>query len=73
MDKVRQTLFNVLSNACKFTKNGIISLKVTRRPEEGIDWVSFRVTDTGIGIAPESLGKLFQPFTQADDLSTTRQ
>ena len=73
MDKVRQTLFNVLSNACKFTKNGIISLKVTRRPEEGIDWVSFRVTDTGIGIAPESLGKLFQPFTQADDVSTTRQ
>ncbi len=72
MTKVRQTLFNVLSNACKFTKKGTISLKVTRRPEGGTDWVSFTVTDTGIGIAPEPLGKLFQPFMQAD-ISTTRR
>lgn len=60
--KVRQTLFNLLSNACKFTQNGTIRLKV--KSEQGR--VVFEVTDTGIGMSPDQIRKLFQPFTQAD-------
>lgn len=71
LTKVRQTLFNLLSNAAKFTENGRISLRVRRTPgpEERI---MFSVTDTGIGMTPEQLGNLFQAFTQAD-ASTTRK
>ncbi|MDQ5853033.1 MAG: PAS domain S-box protein, partial [Chloroflexota bacterium] len=70
LTKVRQTLFNLLSNAAKFTEHGVITLEVTRE-SDGADWIIFRVSDSGIGMAPEQLGKLFQPFTQADT-STTR-
>ncbi len=71
LTKVRQTLFNLLSNAAKFTENGRISLSVHRTPgpEERI---LFSVTDTGIGMTPEQLSRLFQAFTQAD-ASTTRK
>jgi signal transduction histidine kinase/CheY-like chemotaxis protein len=72
LTKIRQNLFNLLSNACKFTQRGIISLEVTRGAVDGQDWVTFRVSDTGIGMTPEQMAKLFQPFTQADT-STTRQ
>ena len=72
LTKVRQNLFNLLSNACKFTQRGTISLDVTREVVDGLDWVTFCVSDTGIGMAPEQLARLFQPFTQAD-ASTTRQ
>jgi signal transduction histidine kinase/CheY-like chemotaxis protein len=72
LTKVRQNLFNLLSNACKFTQRGTISLDVTREVVDGLDWVTFRVSDTGIGMAPEQMTRLFQPFTQAD-ASTTRQ
>jgi CheY-like chemotaxis protein/anti-sigma regulatory factor (Ser/Thr protein kinase) len=65
-------LFNLLSNACKFTEHGTITLEVTRETGNGAAWITFRVTDTGIGMTPEQMGKLFQPFTQAD-ASTTRQ
>jgi PAS domain S-box-containing protein len=68
--RLRQCLFNLLSNATKFTKQGAITLEVERDP--GGDAVTFRVRDTGIGMTPEQLGKLFQPFTQAD-ASTTRE
>ena len=64
--KLRQSLFNLLSNASKFTDKGTITLSVTRRQEAGMDWVSFAVSDTGIGMKPEQLAKLFQAFTQAD-------
>jgi PAS domain S-box-containing protein len=67
--KVRQSLFNLLSNACKFTEGGTVRLAVAR-PEEG--WVTFRVSDTGIGMTPDHVARLFQPFTQADP-STTRR
>ncbi len=71
--KVRQALFNLLSNACKFTRRGTIWLEVGReRGPEGDDWIMFSVKDTGIGMSPEQLARLFQPFTQAD-VSTTRQ
>ena len=72
LTKVRQNLFNLLSNACKFTQRGTISLDVTREVVDGLEWVTFRVSDTGIGMTPEQMAKLFQPFTQAD-ASTTRQ
>jgi signal transduction histidine kinase/CheY-like chemotaxis protein len=72
LTKVRQNLFNLLSNACKFTQRGTISLEVSRESVDGLDWVTFRVSDTGIGMTPEQMVKLFQPFTQAD-VSTARQ
>ncbi len=71
LTKVRQILFNLLSNACKFTENGTVTLEVAREPADGAGFV-FRVRDTGIGMTPEQAAKLFQPFTQAD-ASTTRK
>ena len=70
--RVRQVLSNLLSNACKFTHEGRVELEVVRQSCEGRDGLVFRVRDTGIGIKPEQLGKLFKPFSQVDD-STTRQ
>ena len=70
--KVRQCLFNLLSNACKFTEDGTIELEVRREEADGRAWLSFRVADTGIGIAPEKLARLFEPFAQAD-ASTARR
>jgi signal transduction histidine kinase/CheY-like chemotaxis protein len=72
--RVRQILFNLLSNASKFTEKGTVRLQV-RREDDGdgdADVVVFRVTDTGIGMTPEQLGKLFQAFSQAD-ASTSRK
>ena len=64
--KVRQILFNLLSNACKFTDHGSIALDVERKIDGSQDWIQFRVTDTGIGIAPKQKENLFQEFAQAD-------
>ncbi|MHC4414909.1 MAG: response regulator [Planctomycetota bacterium] len=72
MTKLRQSLFNLISNAAKFTENGTITLSVDRERCDSVDWVSFHVADTGIGIAPDKIGKLFEEFTQAD-ASTTRK
>ncbi len=71
MTKVRQTLFNLLSNSCKFTEGGVISLAADLNRVDGVDYVEFRVTDNGIGMTPEQLEKVFDAFTQADS-STTR-
>jgi signal transduction histidine kinase/CheY-like chemotaxis protein len=64
--KVRQILYNLLSNACKFTDHGEISVDVDRSTEDNQDWIRFRVTDTGIGITAKQKRNLFQEFTQAD-------
>src|SRR5690606_28434391 len=67
--KVRQILFNLLSNAAKFTEQGMVALSCSREPGERM---VFRVRDNGIGISAESLEVLFKPFSQAD-ASTTRR
>jgi PAS domain S-box-containing protein len=68
--KVRQSLFNLLSNACKFTEGGTVRLEVGR--DGGGGWLVFRVIDTGIGLTPEHLDKLFKPFSQVDPSATRR-
>lgn len=70
--KLHQILANLLSNACKFTEHGKIELLVETVIEDGRIWYVFSVSDTGIGIAPENLERLFSPFTQADDSPTRR-
>jgi len=71
--KLRQCLFNLLGNAAKFTEGGRIALSARReRGADGRDWLEFRVSDTGIGMTEEHLGRLFHRFTQADS-STTRR
>src|SRR5215475_12747019 len=70
--KVRQMLFNLLSNASKFTERGTITLRVHRESVNGSQWVNFSVADTGIGMTPEQTSRLFHAFTQADT-STTRK
>ncbi len=89
--RVRQVLFNLLSNACKFTEQGTVSLDIASvcepvspptpavnsepaatMPPHYDDFFIFRVCDTGIGLTPEQVQKLFNPFTQADS-STTRK
>lgn len=70
--KLRQTLFNLLSNASKFTENGSIRLRVERQGNGEGDWYTFSVRDSGIGMTAEQMGKLFQDFSQAD-ASTTRK
>jgi PAS domain S-box-containing protein len=70
--KLRQCLFNLLSNAAKFTENGQITLSARREHGAGGEWLVFAVRDTGIGMTPEQIGRLFQRFTQADE-TTTRQ
>jgi signal transduction histidine kinase/DNA-binding response OmpR family regulator len=72
LTKVRQSLFNLLSNASKFTENGTITLDAEPVFKDGDRWIAFRVADTGIGMTPEQLDKLFQPFVQADT-STSRK
>src|SRR5439155_989403 len=72
LTKVRQALFNLLSNACKFTDRGTISLAVARAVMDGQDWIEFSVNDTGIGMTPEQLARLFEVFSQAD-AATTRK
>ncbi len=70
--KLRQILFNLLSNACKFTERGVVSLEVAREVRGGTEHVRFAVRDTGVGMSEQAAEKLFQPFTQAD-ASTTRK
>ena len=70
--KLRQILFNFLSNACKFTKNGTIWFDASRQNDSSGGEIVFWIRDTGIGITPDQLSRLFKPFHQAD-ASTTRK
>ncbi|GAB4435983.1 MAG: ATP-binding protein [Chloroflexi bacterium OHK40] len=71
--RVRQILLNLLSNAAKFTEDGLITLRVSREEQTaGGEQIVFAISDTGIGIAPEDQARLFQPFSQVDSSVTRR-
>lgn len=70
--KLQQILSNLLSNACKFTEHGLVRLLARREDGPAGERLAFVVEDSGIGISAEQLGRLFQPFTQAD-ASTSRK
>jgi signal transduction histidine kinase len=70
--KVQQILLNLLSNANKFTQGGTISLTAVREHEQHQQWLAISVVDTGIGITPEQLTRLFQEYGQAEDTTTRR-
>jgi signal transduction histidine kinase len=63
--RLRQILLNLLSNACKFTKRGQVTLRA-HKVVDGRNWIEFAVADSGIGMTPEQLGRLFQEFSQAE-------
>jgi signal transduction histidine kinase len=69
--RLRQILFNLLSNACKFTKEGEVKLKA-RRLVDGRDWIEVAVADSGIGMTPEQQAKLFEEFSQAEASTAQR-
>ncbi len=72
LTKLKQSLINLLSNAAKFTKQGNVTLRLSRTADDaGVSCVTFAISDSGIGMNEEQLGRLFQAFTQADS-STTR-
>jgi two-component system sensor kinase len=70
--KVRQVLLNLLSNACKFAQDGVVTLEAEVTRIDKLEWVVFKCSDTGIGMTPEQVAGLFQVFSQAD-ASTTRR
>jgi len=70
--KIKQVLLNLLSNAAKFTNNGVITFSVRTSMIRDVEWVYWRVEDTGIGITRDQMTKIFQAFSQAD-ASTTRR
>ncbi|MGD9341356.1 MAG: response regulator, partial [Chromatiales bacterium] len=72
LTKLRQALFNLLSNAAKFTREGEVTFSAARFARADKDWIRLAVTDTGIGIAADKIEHLFEEFIQAD-LSTTRE
>jgi GAF domain-containing protein/DNA-binding response OmpR family regulator len=70
--RFRQALLNLASNANKFTENGTVTIAAQPQRHDGRDWITVAVTDTGIGMTAEQIGRLFQEFSQAD-ASTTRK
>src|SRR5580704_7993920 len=70
--RLRQALLNLMSNANKFTERGTISVDARHGQENGHDWVTIAVADTGIGMTPEQMGKLFQEFSQASSATASR-
>ena len=70
LTKLRQSLFNLLSNASKFTDGGTVTLAVKREQREEGDWITLSISDTGIGIKEDKLGTVFEEFSQADDTTT---
>jgi signal transduction histidine kinase len=70
--RLRQALLNLMSNANKFTERGTISVDARQRQENDCDWVTIAVADTGIGMTPEQMGKLFQEFSQASSATASK-
>jgi two-component system, NtrC family, sensor kinase len=70
--RLRQALLNLMSNANKFTERGAISMDARQGQENGRDWITIAVADTGIGMTPEQMGKLFQEFSQASSSTASR-
>jgi signal transduction histidine kinase len=70
--RLRQALLNLMSNANKFTEKGTVTIAAQQKQEGGRDWVTLSVTDTGIGMTPEQMGKLFQEFSQASSTTASK-
>lgn len=70
--KIRQCLLNLLSNAAKFTRDGVIGLSITRERVADVAMICFTVADTGIGMSAEQAARLFEPFAQADAMTSAK-
>jgi GAF domain-containing protein len=70
--RLRQALLNLMSNANKFTERGAIRIDASANKENGGDWITIAVADTGIGMTPEQMGKLFQEFSQASSTTASK-
>ena len=70
--RLRQSLLNLASNANKFTEQGSITVAAHKKRENGRDWITLAVTDTGIGMTPEQMGRLFQEFSQASSATASK-
>jgi signal transduction histidine kinase len=70
--RLRQALLNLMSNANKFTEHGTITIDACQRQEKGGDWITLAVADSGIGMTPEQVGKLFQEFSQASSSTASK-
>jgi signal transduction histidine kinase len=70
--RLRQALLNLMSNANKFTERGAININARQRQESGRDWITISVADTGIGMTPEQMDKLFQEFSQATSSTASK-
>lgn len=70
--KIRQTLYNLISNAGKFTENGNVEVKISAPIIKGQEWICIAITDNGIGLLPEQTNKIFNAFTQADSTTTKK-
>jgi signal transduction histidine kinase len=70
--RIRQSLLNLASNANKFTEKGSVTIAAHKGQENGRDWITLAVTDTGIGMTPEQMGKLFQEFSQASSATSRK-
>ena len=70
--RIRQVLFNLLSNAAKFTDQGVVTLSAKRESIDGLDWLEFEVSDTGCGMTEAQLAHVFDEFAQAEDSTASR-
>jgi signal transduction histidine kinase len=70
--RFRQSVLNLISNACKFTDHGTIELAVEEEQIDGEGWLLWKVSDTGPGMSPEGIKKLFKPFSQLDGSATRK-
>src|ERR1700730_7138986 len=70
--RFRQSLLNLASNGNKFTEKGTITIAAHQAQENGRDWVTLAVVDTGIGMTPEQMGKLFHEFSQASSATASK-